>query len=299
MSKSKKKKTAAKRKKIEKKNFSTKSQVLQLGFDAPPTINPEIPDSVMESDAHFCPYDENLLDRSRTQWQFGDWQSLAEIEQVTLQHHPDRAKLALLAAAGHLQLGNTSAGREFAGLAMDWGCSKKLISQILVSGVYNSLGCVTALCGQKQRAMGHIETAVAMGTPGGKVRLLAQERLQELKKRQELIGIIELKKLLKPESAEKGEIHLSGSQLLFKNELAASLEEEKEQRRLLEHFKAESKKFEKRAMERQEQVNELAERNRKLSRDNSRLNERQELLEKELTKAEAQINTINDLLLGT
>jgi hypothetical protein len=51
------------------------------------------------------PYDEALLDRARTQWQFGDWESLAAITQEHIQHHPDRAKLALLAAAGLQQLG--------------------------------------------------------------------------------------------------------------------------------------------------------------------------------------------------
>lgn len=29
---------------------------------------------------HVVPYDENLLERSRTQWQFGDWESLAKLE---------------------------------------------------------------------------------------------------------------------------------------------------------------------------------------------------------------------------
>ncbi len=46
--------------------------------------------------AHPVPYDENLLERARTQWQFGDWASLMKLERDTLQHHPDRAKLALL-----------------------------------------------------------------------------------------------------------------------------------------------------------------------------------------------------------
>ncbi|ADH86530.1 hypothetical protein [Desulfurivibrio alkaliphilus] len=54
------------------------------------------------------PYDETLLERSRTQWQFGDWQSLAQINRDRLQHHPDRAKPALPAAPGHLQCGTTA-----------------------------------------------------------------------------------------------------------------------------------------------------------------------------------------------
>ena len=63
------------------------------------------------------PYDEALLERSRTQWRFGDRPSLATLTRNTLQHHPDRAKLALLVAAGHQQLGDTAAGTQFKWLA--------------------------------------------------------------------------------------------------------------------------------------------------------------------------------------
>src|SRR5688572_14264161 len=70
------------------------------------------------------PYDENLLERARTQWQFGDWESLARLERDALEHHPDRAKLALLAAAGKLQTNNPGAARQLVQLARDWGCGK-------------------------------------------------------------------------------------------------------------------------------------------------------------------------------
>ena len=47
-----------------------------------------------DSRAKNLPCDENLLERARTQWQFGDWNSFAQLDRDTLQHHPDRAKLA-------------------------------------------------------------------------------------------------------------------------------------------------------------------------------------------------------------
>lgn len=53
-----------------------------------------------ESGANHVPYDEPLLERARTRWQFGDWNSLGQLDRNTLQHHPNRTKLALLAAAG-------------------------------------------------------------------------------------------------------------------------------------------------------------------------------------------------------
>jgi hypothetical protein len=124
------------------------------------------------------PYDENLLERSRTQWQFGDWQTLARLERDTLQHHPDRAKLALLAAAGHAQMGDTEKARQFTRLARDWGCGNKLISQVLIAGVYNTLGKASAIAGQEERALAHFEDGVRLANSGGDVRLLTQARVQ-------------------------------------------------------------------------------------------------------------------------
>ena len=131
------------------------------------------------TDSQLVPYDENLLERSRTQWQFGDWQSLALLQRETLQHHPERAKLALLAAAGHQQLGNMPVAHQFTRLAQDWGCSKKLISQILIAGVHNTLGRAAAIGGRPQQALQHFENSVKIATPGGDLRLLVQARARE------------------------------------------------------------------------------------------------------------------------
>jgi hypothetical protein len=125
------------------------------------------------------PYDENLLECARTQWQFGDWQSLAKLDRDTLQHHPDRAKLALLAAAGHLQTDNVGAAKQCIRLAQDWGVSKKLITQILIAGVHNSLARAAAISGQQPRALQHFESAITIGTPGSDVRLLTKARVGE------------------------------------------------------------------------------------------------------------------------
>ena len=155
----------------------------KLKTDKPVVSRADISDASAHSDhekaQHVVPYDENLLERSRTQWQFGDWASLAALERDTLQHHPDRAKLALLAAAGHAQQGQTEQARQFTRLAQDWGCSKKLISQILISGVHNSLGRAAATAGQQTRTQHHFESAIAIGNPGSDRHLLAKVRLNE------------------------------------------------------------------------------------------------------------------------
>ncbi len=123
------------------------------------------------------PYDENLLERSRTQWHFGDWQSLAQLKRTTLQHHPDRAKLALLAAAGHMQRGSVDQARSYVRLAKEWGCDKKLVSRILIAGVHNSLGRMAALAGEQTRAMEHFEHSVELGARGNDTRLLKEARI--------------------------------------------------------------------------------------------------------------------------
>lgn len=134
------------------------------------------------SDEHagtIVPYDENLLERAKTQWQFGDWQSLAAIDHNSLEHHPERAKLALLTAAGHAQLGDMATARQLIDLAEDWGCSKRLIAQILIAGVHNSLGRAAANIGQEARAFAHFKDSVAIGTPGNDVKLLVTARINQ------------------------------------------------------------------------------------------------------------------------
>jgi hypothetical protein len=126
--------------------------------------------------AEVMPYDDTLLEYARTQWQFGDWESLAGITFEKLQHHPQRAKLALLAAAGHFQLGNQQEAHRFIRLAEDWGCSRKLVAQMLISGAHHSLGCAAALLGRQSRAVEHFHCAVKLGGIPGDPELLARAR---------------------------------------------------------------------------------------------------------------------------
>ena len=131
----------------------------------------------VDAPSHLVPYDENLLERARTQWHFGDWQSLANLDRDTLQHHPDRSKLVLLAAAGKLQIGEVTEARQYIRLAQDWGCGRQLISQVLISGVHNSIGMAAAVGAQEQRAALHFEKAMRVGSPSSDVKLLTQARV--------------------------------------------------------------------------------------------------------------------------
>lgn len=129
--------------------------------------------------SHVVPYDDSLLERARTQWQFGDWESLAQLDRDILQHHPDRAKLALFAGAGRLQSGQVVEARQYIQLAQDWGVGKKFLVRILTAGVHDSLGRAAAVAGQQSRALQHFQIAVATGTPGSDTQLLVQARTSQ------------------------------------------------------------------------------------------------------------------------
>jgi hypothetical protein len=124
-------------------------------------------------------YDENLLDRCITQWKFGDWQSLIQITKEQLEHHPEREKLAILVAASHFQIGSINVGKEFTQTAMTWGCSQRLVSQILIAGVHNSLGRAAVSSQEPERALSHFNEAITVGAPKSEVTLFVQARSAE------------------------------------------------------------------------------------------------------------------------
>ena len=121
-------------------------------------------------------YDEHLLDSARTQWQFGDWESLAALSREEIEGHPERAKLALLAAAGHQQTGDMTQARQFVCLANEWGVDKKLVSQILIAGVHNSIGRAAAIANNQSRSAQHFESAIRLVSPGADVTLVSHVR---------------------------------------------------------------------------------------------------------------------------
>ena len=110
-------------------------------------------------------YDEGLLERARLQWHVGDWDSLVTLSHDEVSNHPDRAKLALLVAAALQQRDQPEAAARYVELARGWGCGTKLIAQVLIAGVHNSLARASLLVGDEEAAQAHFRLAVAAGTP--------------------------------------------------------------------------------------------------------------------------------------
>lgn len=164
------------RKWLKKRRYQPTFALQKIAASAQPTRARAEVDAI-EPTSHLVPYDENLLELSRTQWHLGDWASLANLKRDTLQHHPDRAKLALLAAAGQMQSNNTPAAQQFIRMAQDWGCSKRMVSQVLVAGVYSTLGKATLIAGDQQRALGHYKTAASLANQKANAGMLAEVQI--------------------------------------------------------------------------------------------------------------------------
>ncbi len=128
------------------------------------------------ADGNCMLYDESLLDVCRTRWQFGDWARLAANPPETLLHHPERAKIALLTAAAHFQLGESQQGHRQLQLALDWGASRRQVMQMLISGAHNSLAEASLVLRQRDRARDHFREAMRTGGVPGDIELLAQAR---------------------------------------------------------------------------------------------------------------------------
>ncbi len=120
--------------------------------------------------------DGNLLEKAYTQWMIGDWQSLAAINPEELDQHPDRSKLALLAAMGQIQSDNLVNARKLINLAIKWGAEKKQISQILIAESYNSLGRIAMISGHHEKAIKHFEQSIKTGMPGVDSRIMANAK---------------------------------------------------------------------------------------------------------------------------
>jgi len=93
-----------------------------------------------------------LLSQARMQWQFAEWERLCQLDLLHIEHHPDRAELALLAGCAALQLGVQEKAATYVKAARGWGCDERLMFQLLISGVHNSMGRYHGLKGNNQKA---------------------------------------------------------------------------------------------------------------------------------------------------
>jgi len=81
----------------------------------------------------------DALVRAQAQWQLDDWEALTAISPERIQEHPDRAQLALFAAAGRYQMADVTLARKLTLQALNWGCSPQFVWRVLISGAHHAL----------------------------------------------------------------------------------------------------------------------------------------------------------------
>ncbi|SFV17070.1 methyltransferase, FkbM family [Pseudoduganella namucuonensis] len=119
--------------------------------------------SVAQSEPPAAPYDAGLLSKAQLLWREGDWIGLVAMEQASLQHHPERAMLALLIATAHQQMNSPQVAAQFVRLACDWGCSGAQLAQVLIAGVHHTLGRGELLLQNERKACTHFALAAQAG----------------------------------------------------------------------------------------------------------------------------------------
>lgn len=137
-------------------------------------------ENAMIADSTARVYDDALIDRSRDQWRRGDWEALSQLSADEMERNPNRARLALMAAAAHQANGNAAQTRLFVRLASQWGCDSRLVARTLLAGVHNTLGRAAAAGGKhRDRALYHFNEAVAPGSAGASRWMVTQGRVRQ------------------------------------------------------------------------------------------------------------------------
>ncbi len=159
---------ARQHKQAQVKNAARAEPVTQMHEDSEPMLN-AVGREVLSSKEHSLGGKDALsggeisLSRAKMLWLFGEWRMLAELGNHELSDHPERDRLALFTASGYSQLGEKEPAERWIRKALEWGCSPRLVAQVLIAGVHNTLGRVSALKKDEPRTARHFGAATAVG----------------------------------------------------------------------------------------------------------------------------------------
>lgn len=110
-------------------------------------------------------HEQLQFSQAKTYWLFGEWQRLTELNDEVVETHPERARLALLVASAYHQQDEHDKARTWSKQALAWGCPPRAVAQVLVAGVHNTLGRVSALCEDTARIEQHFKAAINVAEP--------------------------------------------------------------------------------------------------------------------------------------
>lgn len=123
--------------------------------------------------------DDSFIRQLWSKWEYGDWEFLKNIDFGTVENDCDCAIITILSAAGYSQHGNFDIASDLFRFAAKSEASKTTIAQVIISGVYNSLGRAAAALYQSDRAVKNFETAVKFIAASSDLSFDAQHRVEK------------------------------------------------------------------------------------------------------------------------
>lgn len=117
-----------------------------------------------------------LLEACRTRWQYGEWEAIARLTEAEIAQDEDRARVAALVAAAHAHLMDRPAARLFALRAAEWGCDRRIIVRLLLSGAANTLGRCATILKENEAGEAWFREAIELVEPRADAVLLGHTR---------------------------------------------------------------------------------------------------------------------------
>jgi len=125
------------------------------------------------------PFNARHLDEARDHWAVADWKALGRLDSEVLQAHPDRARLAVIRAAGCLQTGDRRAAEDNAWQARQWGCDKPFLLSVLLASARHSLGRASFAAGRTEQAAQHFQRSLFEPGLQSEARRVARARTDD------------------------------------------------------------------------------------------------------------------------
>ncbi|WP_193910865.1 class I SAM-dependent methyltransferase [Cellvibrio polysaccharolyticus] len=122
---------------------------------------------VKKTEPQIISVDSVFSQQLKLHWQLGDWSALERLSDQNIEARDNRAECAVYITAACFQLGLLEKAAFFKSLAIQWGASRKDLSRVLISGVYNNLALAfTLVLDKPNKALQHFITAAQVAMPG-------------------------------------------------------------------------------------------------------------------------------------
>ncbi|AFU97745.1 FkbM family methyltransferase [Simiduia agarivorans] len=107
--------------------------------------------------------EENVLSQAKAYWLFGKWEELVKMSALDLLGCQDGAAISVLIGSAYFHLLDCNNGQRYFRQGLALNANKTMVARILVSGLYNSLGRISALREDRDSSKDYFKLAVDVG----------------------------------------------------------------------------------------------------------------------------------------